>query len=77
MNNMTEDGILRKVNGDSPKRCLPLHAIVDLNRKSTKVRICLDAKGISLNGALRKGKMLGFYAAFLMKGRTLYFPICC
>ena len=61
MSNMIKEGILRKVNDDVPKRYLPLLAIVDLNRKSTKVRVCLDAKckykGISLNDALLKGKM--------------------
>ena len=61
MNNMIKEGILRKVNDDVPKRYLPLLAIVDLNRKSTKVRVCLDAKykykGISLNDTLLKGKM--------------------
>ena len=41
---MIEDGILCKVNDDFPKRYLPLLAIVDLSRKSTKVRVCLKEK---------------------------------
>ena len=61
VNNLIKEGILRKVYDDVPKRYLPLLAIVDLNRKSTKIRVYLDAKckykRLSLNDALLKGKM--------------------
>ena len=44
-----------------PKRYLPLLAIVNLDRESIKVRVCLDAKskykGVSLNDVLLKGRL--------------------
>ena len=53
--------VLRKVDKDYPKIYLPLLAVTDLERDSTKVRICLDAKrkfnGISFNDFLLKGKL--------------------
>lgn len=59
--NMKENGVLRQVEEDVPRRYLPLIAVVDLTRKSTKVRICLDSKsryrGHSLNDVLLKGKI--------------------
>ena len=59
--------ILKKVDESYPKRYLPLLAIVDLERDSSKVRVCLDSKskhsGMSLNDAFLKGKyeMNGIY----------------
>ena len=54
-------GVLHRVDAHYPKRYLPLLAIVNLGRESTKVRICLDAKstykGVSLNDVLLKGKL--------------------
>ena len=51
--------ILKKVDESYPKRYLPLLAI-DLERDSSKVRVCLDSKskhsGMSLNDAFLKGK---------------------
>ena len=36
--------MLRKVDSSYPKRYLPLLAVVDLEKESTKVRVCLDSK---------------------------------
>ena len=51
---MITNGVLR------PKRYIPLIAVIDLERESTKFRICLDSKlkyfGYSLNDFLLKGK---------------------
>ena len=59
---MTTNGILKRVNNDYPSRYLPLLAVVDLHRESTKVRVCLDAKAkfknMSFNDALLKGKLV-------------------
>ena len=58
---MADKGILRKVEMNHPKRYLPLLPITNLERESTKVRICMDAKckfkGISFNDYLLKGKI--------------------
>ena len=58
---MVEMNVLREVDGDLPKRYLPLLAVSDLERESTKVRICLDAKrkfnGVSFNDFLLNGKL--------------------
>ena len=58
---MLSMGVLRKVDEEVPKRYLPLLAIVDLDKDSTKVRICLDAKckykGHSFNDYLLKGRL--------------------
>ena len=58
---MKELNILRKVHKNFPKRFLPVLAVVDLERESTKVRFCLDAKrrykGVSFNDYLHKGNM--------------------
>ena len=57
---MITTGIVRKVDHSYPKRYVPLLAVIDLDRDSSKVRICLDSKskygGHSLNDALMKGK---------------------
>ena len=57
---MVTTGVLRKTAPDYPKRYIPLIAVVDLHRESTKVRVCLDSKskffGFSLNDTLLKGK---------------------
>ena len=61
MKEMIELKVLKKVDSDYPKRYLPLLAVTDLERESTKVRICLDAKrkfnGISFNDFLLNGKL--------------------
>ena len=53
---MITKGILKEVDGGYPKRYVPLIAVTDLSRESTKVRVCLDAKtkyrDMSLNDAL-------------------------
>ena len=53
--------VLRKVEKDVPKRYIPLLAVTDLERESTKVRICMDAKrkfnGVSFNDYLLNGKL--------------------
>ena len=53
-------GVLRKTDANYPRRYIPLLAVVNLKRESTKVRVCLDSKtqfsGISLNDTLLKGK---------------------
>ena len=58
---MVETGILRKVDDDHPKRYLPLLAVINMEKESTKVRVCLDAKskyrGLSFNAALFIGKL--------------------
>ena len=58
---MVDMGVLRKVEMDYPKRYLPLLTITNLERESTKVRICMDArckfKGISFNDYLLNGKL--------------------
>ena len=41
---MIKGDILREVDVNYPKRYLPLLAVVNLERDSTKVRICLDSK---------------------------------
>ena len=60
-NEMVVLKVLRKVDQNFPKRYLPLLAVTDLERESTKVRICLDAKrkfnGISFNDFLLNGKL--------------------
>ena len=52
--------ILSKIDPSYPKRYLPLLAVVNLERESSKVRVCLDSKsrhsGKSLNDAFLKGK---------------------
>ena len=57
---MISQGILKKVNSSYPKRYLPLLAVVNMEKDSTKVRVCLDSKtkfgGLSLNDALLHGK---------------------
>ena len=58
---MITKGVLKKVENEQPKRYLPLLAVVNLERDTTKVRVCLDArtkfKNRSLNDALIKGKL--------------------
>lgn len=58
---MIETGVIRKVNETYPRRYLPLLAVVNMNRDTTKVRVCLDArtkfKGTSFNDTLWKGKL--------------------
>ena len=58
---MITKGVLKKVENKQPKRYLPLLAVVNLERDTTKVRVCLDArtkfKNRSLNDALLKGKL--------------------
>ena len=58
---LVETGFLLKVEESYPKRYLPLLVVTNMDRESTKVRICLDAKckynGVSFNDALLKGKM--------------------
>ena len=58
---MIELRVLKKVEKYLPKRYLPLLVVSDLERESTKVRICLDAKrkfnGVSFNDFLLKGKL--------------------
>ena len=53
--------ILRKVAPDVPQRYLPVLAMVNPERESTKLRVFLDSEakfsGFSLNDALLKGKM--------------------
>ena len=53
--------VLRKTEPNYPKRYLPLLAVVNLARQSTKVRVCLDSRtkfsGLSLNDLLLKGKL--------------------
>ena len=62
MQMMIEQGVLRLVDEGYPKRYLPLLAVVDMERESTKVRVCLDAKtkfqGLCLNDILLKGKLV-------------------
>ena len=58
---MVNGGILKAVDKELPKRYLPLLAVIDLQRDSTKIRVCLDGKsryhGLSFNDALFKGKL--------------------
>ena len=58
---MIKQGVLKLVDDQYPKRYLPLLAVIDLERDSTKVRVCLDAKTkfkkYSFNDALLKGKL--------------------
>lgn len=58
---MVKNGILRKVDHNYPKRYLALLAVVNLDRESTKVRICLDSRckfdGKSFNDFLLNGKI--------------------
>ena len=53
-------GVLKNVNPSYPKRYLPLLVVVNLERESTKVRVCLDSKtkfwGLNLNDVLFQGK---------------------
>ena len=60
MNEMISSGILVKSEPTEIKRYLPLLAIVDMERESSKVHVCLDSKvkyrGYSLNDAFLKGK---------------------
>ena len=57
---MISNKILVKVDPSYVKRYLPLLAVVDLQRESSKVRVCLDSKsthrGLCLNDAFYKGK---------------------
>ena len=59
VDDMVKEGIWREVQPDVPKRFLPVLTVVDLNRETTKIRVCLDAKskfkGVSVNDALLKG----------------------
>ena len=61
MEEMISKGILREVGETYPRRYLPLLAVIDLDKESTKVRVCLDAKGkyqrLSMNDALLTGKI--------------------
>ena len=61
INEMIENGIIRKVDSGYPRRYLPLLAVVNPGKESSKVRVCLNAKckfnGISLNDALLKGRI--------------------
>ena len=41
---MKKVGILRRVGKNYPRRYLPLLAVVNMKKESTKVRVCLDAK---------------------------------
>ena len=43
INEMVKGEVLIKVTANYPKRYLPLLAIVNLDRQSTKVRVSLDA----------------------------------
>ena len=58
---MVATGVVRKVDAAYPKRYLPLLAVSNLERESSKVRICLDAKskfeGISFNDYLLNGRV--------------------
>ena len=58
---MVSNGILRQTDPTYPKRYVPLIAVIDLDRESSRVRVCLDAKakyhGASLNDALLKGNL--------------------
>ncbi len=58
---MVKDGIWKEVSYDFPCRYLPVLAVVDMQRETTKVRVCLDAKskfkGVSLNDNLLKGEV--------------------
>ena len=58
---MVSVGILKKVELDYPRRYLPLLAVVNMDKESCKVRVCLDSKakykGLSFNDALLKGKI--------------------
>ena len=58
---MIKIGVIRKVEDDYPRRYLPMLAVTKMDRETTKVRICLDAKTkfqrSSLNDALLKGKL--------------------
>ena len=58
---MIKEGIWQQVDADYPKRYLPLVVVVDLEKETSKVRVCLDAKrkfkGMSLNDALLKGSV--------------------
>ena len=53
-------GVLKKVDSSHPKCYLPLLAVVNLEKESTKVRVCLNSKtkfgGLSLNDVLLHGK---------------------
>ena len=57
---MTYGGIIEKTNPLRVKRYIPLLAVINLERESSKVRVCLDSKskyhGLSLNDAFLKGK---------------------
>ena len=58
---MVKNGVLMKVEDNYLKRHLPLLAVINMDRETTKVRVCLDAKTkfqrFSLNDALLKGKL--------------------
>ena len=58
---MIKNGIIYKADPEYPKRYLPLLDVINFNKDSSKVRICLDTKskfkGISLNDALLKGRL--------------------
>ena len=60
MEEMIELGIIVKVNPDEAKRYIPLHTVINLERESSKLRVCMDSKssyrGTSLNDALLKGR---------------------
>ena len=61
MEEMISTTVLRPVNPNFPKRYLPLMTVANLDRETTKLRICLDSKakfgGLSLNDVLLKGKL--------------------
>ena len=44
MEEMIELGIIVKVNPDKVKRYIPLHTVIDLERESSKLRVCMDSK---------------------------------
>ena len=72
---MISNGILKEVDESYPKRYLPLLAVTDLERESTKVRVCLDARtrhqNISMNDVLLKGRLeIPNILTIIMKYRT-------
>ena len=72
---MILNGILKEVDELYPKRYLPLLAVTDLERESTKVCVCLDVKtrhqNISMNDVLLKGRLeIPNILTIIMKYRT-------
>ena len=61
MDEMISTGIIRKVDEEYPKRYLPLLVVTNIDRDSTKVRLCLEARckfdGKSFNDYLLNDKI--------------------